>query len=175
MQRTTARLTLRPPRQADLSRLFAIYSDPATNQFNPAGPFTGIEQAQALLDHWLQHWNLNGSGPWAIARQVAADDIIGFGGLSLHPYVDVEHLNLGYRFAASTWGQGYATELSEAALQHAFIEQHAPQVFALVRPQHAASIRVLEKVGMQRVATLDDVQGQPASLVFRVDQPISRV
>jgi RimJ/RimL family protein N-acetyltransferase len=42
-----------------------------------------------------------------------------------------------------------------------------PEIYAVVRPLHYASIRVLEKVGMQRIGTLDDVPGQAASLVYR--------
>jgi len=39
-------------------------------------------------------------------------------------------------------------------------------VHALVRPQHGASIRVLEKTCMRREGVLDDVPGQAASFVF---------
>lgn len=47
-----------------------------------------------------------------------------------------------------------------AALAFGFDEHRCDKIFGLVRPQHAASIRVLEKIGMARFATLDDVPGQ---------------
>ena len=59
-------------------------------------------------------------------------------------------INLGYRLAVEAWGQGYATELGRDALALAFDTRSLPEVFGLVRPDHAASIRVLEKLGMQR-------------------------
>lgn len=167
MHCTTERLLLRPPTQDDLASLFAVYGDPQTHQFNPSGPLTDIAQAQALLDGWLAHWALKGYGQWAIAARDAPDEVIGFGGLDARRYLEVERLNLGYRFAVKAWGQGYATELSQAALDCAFGPLHLPDVFAVVRPQHYASIRVLEKVGMQRIDTLDDVPGQAPSLVYR--------
>lgn len=168
MQRTTSRLLLRPPQTEDLAGLFAIYGDPATNQYNPAGPLTRIDQAEILLAEWICHWKVHGYGLWTLATRAAPDCVIGFGGLGLREYGDVELLNLGYRFAVTAWGQGYATELSRAALEYGFDELNVPQVFALVRPAHVASIRVLEKIGMQRVDVLDDVPGQAPSFVYRI-------
>ncbi len=177
MQRTTERLILRAPTADDLDSLFAIYGDPQTHQFNPFGPLTRIEQAQALLDGWIAHWQSEGYGQWAITIRDHPDQVIGFGGIDARRYQDVLRLNLGYRFGVQAWGRGYATELSQAALDFAFGELQVAEVFAVVRPQHHASIRVLEKAGMQRIDTLDDVPGQAPSLVYRSarDETVSRV
>jgi RimJ/RimL family protein N-acetyltransferase len=166
MQRTTSRLLSRPLRTEDLASLFAIYGDLATNRYNPAGPLIHIDQAQTLLDDWIRHWSVHGYGLWTVASRTDPDDVIGFGGVGLRAFGEVELLNLGYRFAVTAWGQGYATELSRAALEYGFEELRVPEVFALVRPAHAASIGVLEKVGMQRVDVLDDVPGQAPSFVY---------
>jgi RimJ/RimL family protein N-acetyltransferase len=171
MPRTTSRLILRPPRADDLASVFAIHSDPATNQYNPAGPMTEIGQAQSLLDDWLEHWDQKGFGQWVIASRDSPQSVIGFGGLSQRMYLEIERLNLGYRFAVSGWGKGYATELSVASLEYGFGELGVEQIFAVVRPAHSASIRVLEKIGMQRIEPIDDVPGQPFSLVYRADHP----
>lgn len=166
MLKTTARLLLRPPSLADLDVFHAIHADPATNQFNPAGPMTDRQHAERVLGLWLGHWQHYGYGQWAIATLRDPDQIIGFGGIAPRLYGDVERLNLGYRFAEQAWGKGYASELATAALAFAFDDLHKPEVFAIVRPAHTASIRVLEKVGMQRVSELDDVPGQAMSLVY---------
>jgi RimJ/RimL family protein N-acetyltransferase len=167
MQRTTARLILRPPCPDDLADLFAIYGDPDTNRFNPAGPLTDISQAASMLEEWIGHWQEKGFGVWAIATREAPESIIGFGGLSMRMYLDEALLNLGYRFAVSAWGKGYATELSVESLDYGFVERGVEQIFAVVRPAHQASIRVLEKIGMQRIGSLDDVPGQAPSLVYQ--------
>ncbi|MBK5418082.1 GNAT family N-acetyltransferase [Pseudomonas sp. TH31] len=170
MHRTTARLILRPPNAEDLTRLFDIYGDPATNQFNPAGPLADTRQAEVLLNGWLNHWNDNGYGQWAISTRKAPDHVLGFGGIALYNYRDVQRLNLGYRLDAAAWGKGYATELGSAALEFAFTDLEAEQVYALVRPAHSASIGVLEKIGMQPFGELDDVTGQPQSLVYKAER-----
>ena len=171
MQRTTPRLLLRPPRPEDLATMFAIYSDPATNQFNPNGPMTELKQAEAFLDGWMRHWREQGYGWWAVTTREAPDQVIGFGGVALMKYLTVERVNLGYRFGVPAWGKGYATELGRAALDYAFNELKLPTVYGLVRPTHQASIRVLEKIGLQRIDVLDDVPGQAPSLVFVASRP----
>ncbi|WP_347168872.1 GNAT family N-acetyltransferase [Pseudomonas salmasensis] len=110
-------------------------------------------------------------GWWAIARKETPEHIIGFGGIAPLNYLTQRRINLGYRLAVEAWGQGYATELGRDALALAFDALSLPEVFGLVRPDHAASIRVLEKLGMQRFGLLDDVPGQASSLVFRVCHP----
>jgi RimJ/RimL family protein N-acetyltransferase len=166
MRKDTIRLLLRPPSLADLEVFHAIHADPATNQFNPAGPMLHRQQAEHVLGIWLGHWQHYGYGQWAIATHHEPEQVIGFGGIAPRLYGDVERLNLGYRFAEQAWGKGYASELAAASLAFAFEDLGKPEVFAVVRPAHLASIRVLEKVGMQRIDVLDDVPGQAPSWVY---------
>lgn len=166
-----SRLVYRQPQPGDLQRLFAIFGDPQTNLFNPSGPMASLEAAQRLLDHWLEQWATQGYGWWAIARREAPDHIIGFGGIAPLNYLTERRINLGYRFAVEAWGQGYATELAHDALALAFDSLGLPEVFGLVRPDHGASIRVLEKIGMQPFGVLDDVPGKAPSLVMRICHP----
>lgn len=168
---TAQRLTYRKPELSDLQRLFAIFGDPQTNLFNPNGPMASLEDAQRLLNHWLAQWAEHGYGWWAIALKEAPEHVIGFGGVAPLNYLTERRLNLGYRFAVEAWGQGYATELGRDALAMAFETLELPEVFGLVRPDHAASIRVLEKLGMQPFGLLDDVPGKAPSRVFRICHP----
>jgi len=167
MPQPHTRLSYRQPTTADLPRLFAIYSDPRTQVFNPAGAFTDPGQAEQLLSTWLAHWAAHGFGWWAVAEQGAPAQVIGFGGVAWHSYLGEQRLNLGYRFAVEAWGRGYATELAQAALRHALGPLSFPQVWAFVRPDNAASIKVLENLGMQPCGVLDDVPRQPPSRLFR--------
>ena len=141
----------------------------AVEVLNPAGPLPNQAAADRLLDLWLNDWRNVGFGPWAVICRAACEATIGFGGLSRHAYGEVRRPNLGYRFAVEAWGRGYATELATASLKVAFTMHELAEVYGLVRPQHLASIRVLEKVGMPLVGTLDD--GPPASLVYRATRP----
>ena len=166
MPMSSAHLIYRAPAVEDLDRLFAIYSDPQTQLFNPSGPMTEKAQAAALLEGWIEHWQTHGYGWWAIARKELPEHIIGFGGIGLHDFLGVQRVNLGYRFAVEAWGQGFATEMGKAALDFGFSSLKLEDVYGYVRPPHAASIRVLEKIGMHRCGELDDVPGQVPSLMF---------
>lgn len=126
------------------------------------------DQAAALLSNWIEHWNQYGFGWWAIAEKASPAHLVGFGGVSHYDYLGDLRLNIGYRFARDAWGKGYATEMGKFALNLAFTTPGIEHIWAVVRPDHAASIRVLEKIGMQRCAVLDDVAGKPASLVFEI-------
>lgn len=165
---STARLVLRPPVGADLDRFYAIHSDPDANRFNPSGPMTSMDVAAQTFARWLQHWEQHGYGQWAVATLADPARVIGFGGLALRPYGAVERVNLGYRFDPQAFGLGYATELAAAARDAGFMQMGFDDIFGLVRPAHAVSIRVLEKIGMHLVDVLDDVPGQDPSLVYSV-------
>ena len=107
-------------------------------------------------------------GDWRIE---APHHLIGFGGVAPLHYLTERRINLGYRFAVEAWGQGDATELGRDALVLAFETLNFPAVFGLVRPDHAASIRVLEKLGLKSFGLLDDVPGKAPSRVFRICHP----
>lgn len=82
----THRLRLRPVMAEDVVDLYRIYGDPATNTFNPAGPYPDIDYASTVLQRWLAHWHDRGFGNWAISARDTPEKIIGFGGVSLRSY-----------------------------------------------------------------------------------------
>lgn len=110
------RLLLRRPVSEDLARLFEIYSDPATNVFNPFGSYPNTEKAATVLADWMHHWDRLGFGQYAVVTRSEPELVIGFGGVAYRNYVDAETLNLGYHLHTAAWGKGYATELGEGVL-----------------------------------------------------------
>lgn len=169
----TEHLILRKPGLADISRLFEICGDPQTNLYNPAGPYPDIQKAEAVMAAWIAHWQQRGFGQWAIASKENPKDVLGFGGLAVLHYLEQPRINLGFRLATAAWGKGYATEMAHKALELAFARLKFSVVHAKVRPANLASIAVLERIGMQRDGTIDDVPGQAQSLVYlmRRDSP----
>ena len=162
------RLVLDKPQTADFGRFYEIHSDPKTNLFNPGGPMN-MEKAKEVFNEWLTHWNEYNFGAWAIKLK-GTETIAGFGGLSYRMYGDELKLNLGYRFDAAFWGQGYATELAKYTIVYGFSELQKDKIFAIVRPKHAVSIKVLEKCGMQLSGKLNDVPGEEESLVYIIEK-----
>lgn len=62
---------------------------------------------------------------------------------------------MGYSLARSHWGKGPTTEAGQAVIDTAFETWPAlNRIEAFADVRNAASLRVMEKVGMQREATL---------------------
>lgn len=162
----TKRLRLRPVMESDLADLFKIYGDPATNTYNPAGPYPDIDHAKKVLDRWISHWQTNGFGNWAISLLDNTGKIIGFGGLSILNYADVTINNLGYRFSTEVWGKGLATEFSACAMRYGFVDIKLAEISAVVRGNHLVSQKVLKKVGLKYIREIHDVKDAPPSLLY---------
>ncbi|NIG74209.1 GNAT family N-acetyltransferase [Klebsiella sp. Ap-873] len=166
MKLHSERLCLRPVMESDVQALFQIYGDPATNTYNPAGPFPSMEYAKDVLHNWIEHWNVRGFGNWAISEKDSPKKVIGFGGLTIRSYDNLTMNNLGYRFETDSWGKGLATEFSCFAIQHGFTALHLPEISATVRANHAASQAVLKKSGLKFVREIHDVKNASPSLLF---------
>lgn len=161
-----SRLYLRPVNASDVDDLFRIYGDPATNMFNPAGPYPDISHARNVLARWLSHWENYKFGNWAIAQKKNPERIIGFGGLSIISYDDTPIMNLGYRFSTESWGKGLATEFAKYAVSYGFGILKLNEISAVVRPNHLASQKILTKAGLRYARDIHDVKNEPASMLF---------
>jgi len=145
----TPRLRLRPLVPADLDRLSEIWTDPEVSRLLLTRPRSRSEVAErlaAMIEHAGRF------GMWALELR-ATGELIGRCGF--YPYAGEGRLGddaepeLAYLLAREHWGVGLASEAARAALD-ALFRRHGPtRAIALVRPEHAASRRVLEKVGMR--------------------------
>jgi RimJ/RimL family protein N-acetyltransferase len=59
-----------------------------------------------------------------------------------------------------------ATEFSAGALRYGFETIALTEISAVVRPNHLASIKVLEKAGLSYVRDIHDVMDAPPSLLY---------
>lgn len=95
---------------------------------------------------------------WVVER-LEDEALIGFCGLKRVNAPGGEHLHgafeIGWRLREEAWGQGYASEAARASLDLAFGRLEAPFVVALTVPGNAASLKVMERLGMRRVPYLD--------------------
>ncbi|WP_017904458.1 GNAT family N-acetyltransferase [Pseudomonas asplenii] len=161
----THRLLLRPVRADDLKVAQAIHGDPLTNRYNPKGP-SSLETTSSNLFNWVEHWKNKGFGYWAVCDRDQPEQVLGFGGLQDAVFGSRNGLNLYFRFAVAAWGKGYASEMVEAALDLAFRQLARNEVIGLVRPDNLPSRRTLERARMIVDGQLDDVPGQPHSLLY---------
>ena len=65
-----------------------------------------------------------------------------------------ETMEIGYRLASSVHGRGYASEMCTALCTFLFDVVRARKLIALCVADNEASVRVLEKLGMQREGRL---------------------
>lgn len=62
----------------------------------------------------------------------------------------VQNAYLGYRIFNIYWGQGYATEACEAAIEMAFKKLKLHRVEAGIAPTNKASLKVAKKIGLRK-------------------------
>jgi RimJ/RimL family protein N-acetyltransferase len=111
----------------------------------------GIEPADAIAfadEHWQEH----GFGPWvAVSKETGAVVAV----VDLHyagpgiEGVEADEYEVGWVVAVDARGAGIATEAGRAAIDYAFRELGADEVIAYTSPGNAASLRVIDKLGME--------------------------
>lgn len=62
-----------------------------------------------------------------------------------------DEIEIGYRYRRSAWGRGVATEAATPLMEIAFADATTTALVACARSRNAASLRVLEKLGLKRV------------------------
>jgi len=139
----TGRLRLRMFRLEDLDTLAVLFADPDVMRYVGEGKPILRDEAERALISIIQHWRRTGFGRWAVEDK-ATREFVGFGGLrSLFATPEVV-----YHFARPHWGKGFATELATASLRYGFEEHRFERIVAIAKPENAASIHVMEKLGM---------------------------
>ncbi|WP_111415564.1 GNAT family N-acetyltransferase [Billgrantia lactosivorans] len=141
----TPRLRLRPLCTGDLPALAAMLADPEVMRHSLRGVCDEMA-TRIFLDWCFDCYIKHRTGPLALVDR-HGDHFVGFCGVSPETIKGTTELNLGYRLARQYWGKGLATEASLAALGHAFGDRRFDSVVAIVESAHAASMRVVEKVG----------------------------
>lgn len=82
----------------------------------------------------------------AIARRARPRELLGT--VSLRRFARDRRAELGYWLGADAWGQGFATEAADTAVDFGFRELGLSRIYAQVLEGNAASCRVLDKLGM---------------------------
>jgi len=143
----TERLILREPSLDDAANMLQLHSIPEVQKYTGEGVITDIEMIRnKILEIREVDFDLRGYGRWVTILKETGD-YVGWAGLKYLPEFD--QIDLGYRFLPEFWGKGIATEASEAILKYGFETLKLETIIAIAMPEHKASIRVMEKVGMQ--------------------------
>jgi [ribosomal protein S5]-alanine N-acetyltransferase len=141
------RLLLRPPTLEDADAYFEIARDPEYERFG-SRQSVDRESARRGLARII-------AIPWEQRPEFA---VVLDGQVIGRVMLDVDRPNLtaalGYGIGRAWWGRGLATEAALAAVDYAFNGLGVAKVWARADPRNVASVRVLEKLGMQREGLL---------------------
>lgn len=147
----TPRLVLRRITSGDAEAFHLLRSDPELTRHRGRRPLTRAEADRRLLeiDEGIRD---HAQIMWAISLR---EDRRMIGECCLFRW-DKEDMRaeVGYELFASYWRRGLATEAARAILAFAFEAMELHRVEANVDPANVGSIRVLEKLGFVREATL---------------------
>ena len=163
----SARLRYQPVDLAHLDDFHRLVQDPHVLRYLMDGNVFPREWTEQRIRDSQALFQRRGVGLWlAYIRQ--GDELLGFCGFLEIPSIHPEP-QLVYALFQGFTGQGYATEMGQEAIAHARTQPGLNQIFSGVDAVNAASVRVLDKLGFQRVAVQQGSFGD--MLLLRLDTP----
>ena len=156
----TERLVLCPVTADDHAILLAHWAGPDVRRFLFDSAILSAAEITGAIENSARDFGRAGYGLWLIHEKVGTDlvgtDLVGTAGL--RPLEDLG-LEIFYSLAPGSWGRGYATEAARAVLAHALGPLGLPEVLAEVDEGNAASIAVIERLGMTRFDVVSGLLG----------------
>jgi RimJ/RimL family protein N-acetyltransferase len=150
----TERLVLRPHRMTDLDDLAAFHGDPDVVRFVP-WPVRDRAATEETLRVKLTQAELLAHGQWLVLAVEVRETGTVVGEVLLKWASDRQG-EIGFAFARSHQGHGYAAEAATAMLGTAFDELGFHRVSAVVIEGNDASARLLARLGFRQEARLVD-------------------
>jgi ribosomal-protein-alanine N-acetyltransferase len=136
---------LRPVESDDVDALHALWTDPAVRKYLWDDVIISREQVAAVVAASGADFAAHRFGLWAVHEKTTGA-WTGFCGVRSSEAGGPELL---YGMWPRYWGQGLATEAAQAVLSYVFVTLDVPEVVAATDVPNHASVRVLERLGMQ--------------------------
>lgn len=139
---------LREFESTDLDAMASYAGDPEVMGWIATGGVSDRASTQAYLDNLMSAARAPSRARFELAvesRELGS--LVGAVRMSINSR---EHArgDIGYLVAREHWGKGYATQAARLIVRFGFEQLWLHRIFAHVRPDNAASIRVLEKAGL---------------------------
>ena len=163
----TKRLILREMAITDAPDMLRLYSNPEVQRYTGEAVITTLEGIQKKIKEKTSEYKKYGYGRW-VTIQKDGKQFVGWAGLAYLPEFD--ETDLGYRFLPEYWGLGIATEVSHAILTYGFKHLQLKRIVGIAMNENKASIRVLEKVGMQFDKFAPYEEGSENAAWYQCDQ-----
>lgn len=150
----TERLILRCPEERDLDAFAEMMADPRAAQFlGGVASRTAVWRALASI---AGSWTIRGYGLFSVVEKASGRWIGRVGPWAPEGWPGTE---VGWGLHPSAWGQGYATEAAEAAMDFAFDRLGWDDVIHVIEPRNTPSQAVARRLGSRnlRPGRLPDV------------------
>ncbi len=143
----TSRFILRHFTIADAPLLLQLNSDPEVLKYLHEPPLTSIEQSQKILEEIiLPQYHLYNLGRWAVQYK-NTNEFVGWCGLKYQ--IELDEIDLGYRFMKEHWGKGIASETAITTVNYGFEKLALKTITGRAHIENIASQKVLLKTGLQ--------------------------
>jgi RimJ/RimL family protein N-acetyltransferase len=147
----TQRFRLREFSHDDLEDLAPMVADEDQMRFY-LRPKTR-DEASAWISRNLSFYKEYGYGYWLI-EALPTSAFLGYCGIRPLALEGASEIEIGWHTKKTCWNQGVATEAAMAARDLAFRRFGLARLVALIHPDHIASRRVAEKIGMRDEKTI---------------------
>jgi RimJ/RimL family protein N-acetyltransferase len=148
----TARLRLDQLTVDDAAFIVALLTDPDWLRYiGDRGVRTEDDARRYLETGPMASYAAHGFGLYRVARR---DTGVPIGICGLLRRATLPDVDIGFAFLPPHRGQGFAREAAAATLAYAHATLGLTRIVAIVSPENAASIRVLETLGMAQTGTV---------------------
>jgi RimJ/RimL family protein N-acetyltransferase len=124
----------------------AIASDPEVMRYIGEGTPWLEERSRQFVERQMGLYRERGYCLWKLLPTTGRP-IVGFCGLQ--PLPGTPDIEIGWWLARACWGMGMATEAARATLRDGFERIGLTRIVAIAQPANIASIRIMQKLGMQ--------------------------
>ncbi len=163
----TDRLIVRYLQDDDFEAFHALCSDPEIVEYMGDGKPLTAEQTRQWIQISQNNYQNHDYGCFAILSRQNGE-MIGFGGLIYPP--GSTQVEIIYAFKEAYWGKGLASEFAYKMIETGFQRWKLPRIEASIDPNNAASLRVVQKLGMTHVRSDLDENQLPTEF-YAIDNP----
>lgn len=131
----------------DASFVLTLLNDPSFLRYIGDKKVRSIEDArQYLLNGPLASYELNGFGLYLVEIK---DSHTSIGMCGLLKREELPNPDIGFAYLPDYWNKGFAFEAAAAVMNNARERLKLGRILAIVNPDNYASIRLLERLGLQ--------------------------
>lgn len=149
---TTDRLAFKVPALSDGDALFERMNDFDIVKYLTSVPWPYKRADADIYIERTRKGRAERTGVFYLVLEKTSREILGTIDLRFDPE---RTAHFGYWFAKAAWGRGYASEALTAILDFGFERLGLDRIWGAAMPENAASIRVMEKCGLQDAGTCD--------------------